>query len=229
MVGIVTIVFFITCGVLLSMTIVGMPVVALYCFLVFVGAKSRASRAEGKLSETLMDDEKILHQGIQKRPYALSFRRKIIGITPSRVIVLSRGIIGGSTMIDFQWKDLLDAVISENVASGWCGSNLIFKTSIGVFEVLGIENSAARVIYKKSQAEEQAWEEKRRVRSLEEKRASAGGVTIGTSPNSGGEKSSSGSFSATLEIGKAKELLDAGTISDAEFQEIKSKILSHNY
>ena len=76
-------------------------------------------------------------------------------------------------------------------------------------------------MYAKAQFEEQAWEEKRRVRGLEETRAASGGVTVGMGAGAGGAAPDR----MVEEISKAKALLDAGAISDTEFQEMKAKIL----
>ena len=77
-------------------------------------------------------------------------------------------------------------------------------------------------MYAKAQYEEQAWEEKRRVRGLEETRAASGGVMIGGGDGMG---PGGGADRMVEEIRKAKELLDSGAVSDAEFQEMKAKIL----
>ena len=205
-------------------------VIPVYWFAVFFGAPQRIAKAEKKLDDTLMQDETLFSQGMQQRPFAFFSRRKLVGITNSRIIMISRGLLGGFTMQDFQWKDLQDAKISENVLSNLCGSNLAFNAMNQAISVLGVENAAATSIYKKAQAEEQAWEEKRRIRGLEEKRAAAGGVIINSVPvNSNNETSSKSNLSAGEEIEKANKLLESGAINDAEFQEIKAKILSKHF
>uniref|UniRef100_UPI0028AB2BBC SHOCT domain-containing protein n=1 Tax=Brevundimonas sp. TaxID=1871086 RepID=UPI0028AB2BBC len=93
--------------------------------------------------------------------------------------------------------------------------------------VNGIRSDVASEIYSRSQSEEQAWEEKRRVRAMEEVRAAAGGVVVHT-----GAPAATAAPAPTVkndmmdQIQKAKKLLDDGVISDAEFQEMKSKILA---
>lgn len=204
--------------------------IAIYWVSVFFGAPKRIAKAEKKLEDTLMQGEALVSQGMQQRPFAFFSRRKLVGITNSRIIMISRGLLGGFTMQDFQWKDLQDAKISENVLSNLCGSNLAFNAMNQAISVLGVENAAATSIYKKAQAEEQAWEEKRRIRGLEEKRAAAGGVIINSAPvNSNNETSSKSNLSVGEEIEKAKKLLESGAINDAEFQEIKAKILSKHF
>lgn len=207
----------------------GIPI-PIYWLAVFFKAPARIPKAEKKLNDTLMKDEAVLDKGMQLRPFSFFSRRKLIAITNSRIILISRGLLGGFTMQDFQWKDLKDATVSENVLPNYCGSNLTFNASQRNISVPGIPSDTASSIYSKAQAEEQAWEEKHRVRGLEEKRAAAGGVTINSAPvNSNIETSSKSNLSAGEEIEKAKKLLESGAINDAEFQEIKSKILSKHF
>ena len=187
-----------------------------------------------KLDGTLMKDENILHKGIDKRPFALFSRRSVFAVTNSRIINLQRGLIGGYTMRDYQWKDLEDAKISENVLPEICGSTLTFTfpqfPSIMVYPDL----KTASDIYKVAQLQEQAWEEKRRIREMEETRAQAGGISIGNTatPSPTGSTSNNDKSMSTSDIAdellKIKELLDKGILSDVEFQEMKSKILSRN-
>jgi hypothetical protein len=62
------------------------------------------------------------------------------------------------------------------------------------------------------------------VRGLEETRAASGGVSIGGGLD-GGVGGGGGTERMVAEIERAKDLLDQGAISDAEFQEMKAKIL----
>ena len=134
-------------------------------------------------------------------------------------------------MQDIQWKDLKDATLKQNILSGICGSNINFNhlnEGVGSMDVPGVPNEDATKIYTKAQAEEQAWEEKRRVREIEDVRAASGGTVIHT----GAPASSSGApqpptgTDMLKQIEDAKKLLDQGIISDAEFQEMKANIIS---
>jgi hypothetical protein len=202
-----------------------------YWALVIRGSEGRKVRAGEKLTSTLMASEHTLGDAIQLRLCALLSRRLVVAATSSRVILIRRPFLGGFTMKDYQWKDLHDADLSENVFPKLFGSRLSFSIRYegeGATEdrlvIDGIEGRLASQIYSTAQDQEQAWEEKRRVRTMEEARASSGGLTLGGYPSPAG--AGNAGASALDELERAKKLLDAGVISDAEFNEIKSKILS---
>lgn len=197
-------------------------------FLTFAGAETRAAKAEKIVKTTLMSDETVVAQGIQHRVFALMSRRVTLAITNSRIIIVRRGLIGGFKMSDIQWKDLRDAKMEQNVLDSICGSNLSFRhfnVGAGWMNVDGIDSDVASTIYSRAQSEEQQWEEKRRVRAMEEVRAAAGGVTVHTGHAPAATAAPAGNRMLS-EITEAKKLMDAGVISDAEFQEMKSKILA---
>ena len=203
---------------------VGTLVLIVWALLVFLGAEDRAAKAEAILERTLMAGETVAARALQHRVFALFRRRALIAITSSRILVIQRGLLGGFTMADMQWKDLKDVRLDENILPGMCGANLAFDSlgaSPGVY-LDGAPSEPAAKMYAKAQFEEQAWEEKRRVRGLEETRAASGGVTLGAGgAGFGGDAPDR----MVEEIRKAKALFDDGAISDAEFQEMKAKIL----
>ncbi len=210
---------------IVSVVTVGVGTLALlvWALLVFLGAEDRAAKAQATLDRTLMTGETVAARAIQHRVFALFRRRAVIAITSSRIITVQRGLLGGFKMADMQWKDLKDVRLEENILEGMCGANLAFDglgASPGVY-VDGVPTEAAAQMYAKAQFEEQAWEEKRRVRGLEETRAASGGVTVGMGAGAGGAAPDQ----MVEEIKKAKALLDDGAISDTEFQEMKAKIL----
>ena len=239
------------CGVLWLAVIVitagiAVVVLALWAFAVFGGAERRRHRAEERVRETLMPGENLLVSTVQLRPFALFRRRQSLGISDSRIIVISRGLLGGFTMRDIQWKDLQDAEISENVLPEVCGSSLSFAfrkhdfgSSVGSQKgnaraqsglpsllVGGVPCEEARMIYSNAQAQEQAWEEKRRIRAIEETRAAAGGVYVNTGPTAAPEVGKKDTASLVDELISLKKLLDTGAITDVEFNEMKSKIIA---
>lgn len=204
---------------------VGLVPLAVWAALVFLGAAERAAKANETLDRTLMTGETVTARAVQHRAFALFKRRAVIAITSSRILTVQRGLLGGFKMADMQWKDLKDVRLEQNILDSLCGSNLAFDSLLlghAGIAVDGVPSEAASAMYAKAQYEEQAWEEKRRVRSLEETRAASGGVTIGAGDGAG---SGAGGDRMVDEIRKAKELLDSGAITDAEFQEMKAKIL----
>jgi hypothetical protein len=202
---------------------VGLILFVPYWLLTFRGQEVRAAKANEKLRAAIMDGETIVQSALQLRIAALSTRRQTLAVTSSRIIVVSRSMFGGFAMKDYQWKDLGDAQLSENVLPQWFGTKLHFSVANGTLEIDGIPSDVASKIYKHSQHQEQAWEEKRRVRKLEEMRAAAGGIVM----NGGITSANDGRVGSSLdELERAKKLLDSGVVSDAEYQEIKAKILS---
>lgn len=208
---------------------IGGIALALWAFLVFLGAASRADKALASLKSTLMPDEQLIEEAVQHRAFALFRRRSLVAITSSRILAMNRGLLGGFKIIDIQWKDLKDVTIEQNVLPAVCGSNLKFEhlsPGTPLLAIDGVESGVASKIYSRAQAEEQAWEEKRRIRSIEETRAASGGVYVGAQAPVGGEGKGAPSNRMLEEIQKAKELLDMGAVSDAEFQAMKAKILA---
>jgi hypothetical protein len=202
-----------------------------YWALVIRGLEARRLKALEKLTSTLMTNEQKLGDAIQLRLCALLSRRLVVAATNSRVILIQRPLLGGFTMTDYQWKDLHDATLAENLLPNLFGSKLSFAIRRdgqaeveGMIVADGLDARVASRLYTAAQDQEQAWEEKRRVRSMEEARASSGGITLGGFPGAAGGGAPAGS--PLEEIERAKKLLDIGAISDAEFNEIKSKILS---
>jgi hypothetical protein len=205
----------------LTVSLIGIPLVALYISLTFAGAEKRAKTARDKLAMTLMPGETPITSGIQQRIHALSHRRHLVAITPSRVILIQRGILGGFTMQDFQWKDIQDAEMAENIIPALFGSRLSFQTPTGYLVIDGVPSAVAPPFYQIAQTKEQEWKEKNRVRMMDETRARSGATVVNV-----GTSSAATSGDVATRITKFKELLDQGTITDSEFQEIKAKILS---
>jgi len=199
---------------------------AFYCWMVFAGSDARAQKAQTKLQGALIKGETVVATGIQMRVHALFSRRELIAITSSRLIQIRRSILGGFNMKDYQWKDLKDVQLSENTIPGLSGSKLVFLSNAGGRPIVidGVPTAVATEIYSFAQGKEQEWEEKNRIRDLEERRA-ASGATVVSMGNTDNNRSSNGD-GIFEKLQKAKALFDSGAISDAEYQELKSKLLS---
>jgi len=211
----------------LVLSVAGIPILAIHIALLLIGAEKREQGAKEKVENSLMEGESLIAFGLEKRLFSLFSRRSCIAITDSRVVYFDRPLFGGFKMVDFQWKDVIDAELSENVLSNWFGANISIRHNQPKKNIeINITPELANDIYKYAQKQEQSWEEKNRMRKIEEERAKAGGTYI-THPGPESRDSSSNSGRSVMdEIKEAKQMLDDDVISDAEFDELKSKILA---
>src|SRR5687767_6750739 len=185
-----------------------------------------------QLRALLVPGETIGAYAVQRRLFALSHRRIVVCATSGRFISLSRGLFGGYTPYDVRWQDLEDA----SIAAGIFGATLTITsladpdlatrgTAGRTVRIEGLRKDQAQQVYTLCQSQEQQWREKRRVRDLDELRAQSGGVNIGgalsgvaaTVANAGGDP--------TERLRKAKQMLDDGLITDAEYESIKARVV----
>src|SRR5438045_3246302 len=73
------------------------------------------------LRAMLIAGEELEAMAIQRRLFALVHRRKAVGATSGRVIVVQRNLFGGYTPTDFRWQDLRDSEVSV----GMFGATLV--------------------------------------------------------------------------------------------------------
>jgi len=186
------------------------------------------------LHSLLVEGERLEGWAVQRRLFALTRRRILVGTTTGRLIFLVRRFLGGFDPQDVRWQDLRDArlnvglfgadlVVTALRGGDLAGADLGTRTLV----VTGLRKEQATTVYRICQAQEQGWREKRRVRDLEELRAKSGGVTIGT-PAGTAESLGAGSHdSGPVErLQRAKEMLAKGLITDSEYESIKAKIVS---
>jgi hypothetical protein len=188
------------------------------------------------LRALLIPGEEIEAMAVQRRLFAVSHRRQAVAATSGRLIIVRRNLIAGYKPIDCRWQD----VHQSGVTVGIFGATLTVAASHGndlaidqhggsrVLTIKGLRKAEAQEVYRVCQAREQAWREKRRIRELEEMRAKAGGIQL---PSAGGgfgmsDASAANGTSPTVRLQRAKEMLDSGLLSDAEFEQIKAKILA---
>jgi hypothetical protein len=187
-------------------------------------------RALEYLNSVLTANETLEAWAIQRRLFALKHRRRFVAATSGRFLALERRFLGGFTLTDIRWQDLknvkievgllgacltLEALASPDLASA--------SAQTHTFVYGGLRKDQAEAIYRIAQSHDQAWREKRRVRDLEEMRARAGGVQVG---NLAGAAPDSAAGDATQRLQHAKSMLDAGLISDSEYETLKAKIIS---
>ena len=188
-------------------------------------------KALDQLQSLIIPGEQLEAWAIQVRLFALVHRRKLIAATTGRLLVISRGLLGGFSMINFRWQD----VEQVDIHSGILGSALTFetsrnsdlalgKTSNGRIRLPGLGPQHAEQVYRYAQAQDQAWREKRRIREMEELRARSGAFPAGGFPGGIPQAFSEGSADR---LKQARKLLDDRLISDAEYEAIKAKIISN--
>ena len=205
-----------------------------------VSMLSEDIRVEGGLDELkglLVPGERLLSYAVQRRLFALSHRRIIIGATTGRFIGLTRGLIGGYTPFDVRWQDLRDVAIRAGIFGADLTVTAIesddlasHKHAGGMRRVFaGLRKTQAQEVYKICQAQEQSWREKRRIRDLDELRAESGGVQLGGMPLglTGAAPSAASNLPPTERLRRAKEMLDDGLITDAEYESIKARVVDN--
>ncbi|MBB5508730.1 PH domain-containing protein [Paraburkholderia atlantica] len=186
-------------------------------------------KAYGSLDSMLVAGEKIQSTAVQRRLFALLHRRSVVAATTGRLIGLDRGLIGGFTPVDIRWQDIKSAHIKAGIfgstlrVTALTMPDLAIGGAVRPFEFSGLRKDEAQSIYRICQAQEQAWREKRRLRELEELRAKSGGFQ----GSLGGDGSSTSATEDPVErLKKAKSMLEAGLISDSEFETIKARVVS---
>jgi hypothetical protein len=217
--------------------------------------QSAAARSEpgpgwAQLQALLVPGEVAVACAAQHRLYALLHRRYLAAATTGRFIFMRRPLLGGFRPFDVRWQDVKDAKLTVGMFSATVtltySANLSDSAGgegdLRVLQVSGLRREPAQALYRQCQAEEQAWREKRRIRSIEEMRAQAGGVQIATGvyPERGGQAPGPAGGERPLEpqvaamsrdgdpaerLSRAKKMLAEGLITDAEYEAIKARIV----
>jgi Short C-terminal domain len=190
--------------------------------------------AVGHLNSLLVPGERLEAFAVQRRIFALLNRRTLVAATSGRLIVMTRGLIGGFQPRDIRWQDLKEARVDVGIISTTLslsavgGADLaIAGQSIGTTTVTGLRKDQAQAVYRICQAQEQAWREKRRIRELEELRARSGGIQLGTQTVTGGSANVGESEDPAVRLQRAKDMHDKGLITDAEYETLRAKIVAN--
>jgi putative oligomerization/nucleic acid binding protein len=196
----------------------------------------RIAQAMKDLETMLIPGERLEAFAVQRRLFAMGHRRRIVIATSGRLIAMTRRLFGGFDPEDVRWQDVRDVhlhvgIFGADLTVAAYGSPdlAIGGNATRTIALQGLGKEGAQSVYRNCQAQEQAWREKRRIRELEEMRARAGGIQLGalgtpapvTSPGGNGSDSS-----PTARLQRAKDMRESGLLTDAEFEQIKAKILS---
>jgi hypothetical protein len=180
-------------------------------------------------------DPKVVEQVLSKVKHILTtgeevkyiaVQKKLVNISPDSVVLTNKRFIiykpslTGISFEDYPWRDLHDAKIKETLLGAW----LSYQTVHGRFvSIDSLPKAQARRLYALSQEMEEKARVERRERELEDKRAAAGGVVV-QSASALAPAPAVPDPLATLQ--KLKGMLDAGLISQAEYDQKKAEILA---
>jgi hypothetical protein len=184
------------------------------------------------MQSLLIPGERLESHAFQRRLFALTHRRIVVGATTGRLIAVHRGLISGFTVQDIRWQDLRDAQLQVGIF----GATLTVTADAGgdlagaegaarVFSYTGLRKDEAQVVYRACQFQEQAWREKRRVRELEEMRAKSGGVHLGAMPGGASARTDEGASTPQARLQRARQMLEEGLLTDSEYEQVKARIL----
>ena len=199
------------------------------------GEGSRIRAAIAQIRNLLVPGERLDAFAVQRRIFALTRRRTILAATTGRFLVFHRGRISGFRLEYIRWQDMQDVRLHVGIL----GANLIVRSLISgnlagsgeaapVLEFRGLRKDQAQRVYTLCQAQEQAWRETRRIRELEEMRARSGGIHLGASAgvSGGGFGEGAEKEDPVLRLQRAKEMLQGGLITDAEYEAITARVVS---
>lgn len=184
-----------------------------------------AAQVFEKVSQLLTNGEEIAYIAVEKP--LVSLTPDSVVLTNKRFIMYRPKIFGRVEFEDYIWRDLHSAELKEGVIN----SVFTVQTTEGLtLTVDNLPKVQARKIYAFAQQMEEFVREERRLREMEEKRASAGGISIGAAgmqmPATGAMPPPPAKEDPVQILGKLKQMLDQGLISAEEYNAKKRDLLS---
>ena len=182
-----------------------------------------------KVAELLTKEEVVEYIAVQKK--------LVVNMSPDAVVLTNRRFIVvrpkmfGMTFQDFPWREVHDVHMSEQMV----GATIVCRATTGAHAFVDSlpKKQARRVYAYAQQVEEQAYEKRQQV-ELEKLRASAGGVILHAPTSSTAPAVSvppplpppPAAEDPMLILGKLKQLLDGGLITQEEFDAKKAEVLA---
>lgn len=183
-------------------------------------SETQIARIRDDVISLLTENESVERIAHQNRT-AFGQRPDAAVATNNRIIIYRKARLGKLSFEDFLWEDVRNAKLEE----GRFSSTLGFETGDRYCKLGNVDKDQARALYTFCQQKEQEWRERRRIRKIEEDRAKAGGVQI-NAPTPGGAAIADSASGSTAKLTEAKRLLDQSLITEAEYEEIRARILS---
>ena len=189
-----------------------------------------------KVSTILTYSEEILYIAVQKKLIPnvspdcvvltnkrfIKYTKKNVGIMGVKVPLTCR--LGGADFEDYNWRDLHDAHVKEGIRS----ATLTLKTTQGqIISVDDLPKAQARQLYALARSIQDRSFEERRQRELEDKRAAVGSVNVQTGILATSQPVSQPAQEDPMEkLAKLKKMVEAGMITEDEYNTKKAEILS---
>ncbi|KFA16420.1 hypothetical protein A11G_0118150 [Xanthomonas vasicola pv. musacearum NCPPB 4392] len=178
-----------------------------------------------KITELLTRDEQVEYIAVQK---------KMVNLSPDAVVLTNRRFIVvypkllGMTFRDFPWREVLDVHMSEQML----GATIMCRTTQGAYASIdSLPKKQARRVYAYAQQVEESAYEKRQQLEIDKLRAAAGGVVV-HAPSAQGALPSAQQIALAASddpvqvLSKLKQLLDAGLVTQEEFDAKKAEVLA---
>ena len=176
-----------------------------------------AHDVQAAIKEILTAGEQVLAVAPQD-PRSPSLRKAAAVATTNRFILYQPQVVGSFKFDDVPWYEVDDVHLKQ----GMLFSDLSVRKTDGTVVVAEkLAKDAARRLYTVCQQHEEEWHEKRRQRQMEEDRARAGGVVIGAQ-----QPAQPVADEPVARLAKLKSMLDAGLITEVEYNETKQRILA---
>lgn len=175
-------------------------------------------RTYSKISKMLTSNEKIEYIALQKKLFFNIFPDALV-LTNRRIILVHQGIFGTIELWDVIWRELSDAQLRLGIFR----ATIFLQTTKGDKVMDWLLKDPASRAYAILQEQEERTAEERRQRSIEETRAAAGGVVISTPA---APESAPAGDDCVAVLKQLKEMLDAGLITQGEFEAKRQAILS---
>lgn len=179
-------------------------------------------RVHGMVSQILTSGEEILYIAVQNKP-VVNISPDCVVLTNKRFIIYKPKMLGRVTFEDYIWRDLRDARLKEGIMGATLTMLTIHNRPIIVDY---LPKAQARRLYALAQEMEEKVLEERRVRAMEEQRAAAGGITIQRGALASQAQAAPASEDPVQKLKQLKDMVDAGLITEAEYEAKKAEILS---
>ncbi|APP83274.1 hypothetical protein BI317_02900 [Xanthomonas hortorum pv. gardneri] len=179
-----------------------------------------------KVNELLTRDEQVEYIAVQKK--------MVMNLSPAAVVLTNRRFIVvhptlfGMTFRDIPWREVLDVHMSEQML----GATIMCRTTQGGYlSIDSLPKKQARRVYAYAQQVEESAHEKRQQLEFDKLRASAGGVVVHAPAAQGVAPSVPATAVAGADdpmqvLSKLKQLLDAGLVTQEEFDAKKAEVLA---